>query len=76
MILPSLPTTRLRRVQFAGHALVQFDDFVEGVGHLAGHAGPFHRQADGEIAFLEGVHGLQQHGGVDAAVAAPLETIS
>ena len=33
-------------IQLAGHALVQFDDLVEGVGHLAGQTSPVERQAN------------------------------
>ena len=46
--------------QFAGHALVQLDDLVERVGHLAGDAGPVERQAHAWFALFQGGQGDQQ----------------
>ncbi len=40
-------------VEFAGHTLVEIDDFVERVGHFARHSGPIFRQPGGEIPFLK-----------------------
>ena len=47
--------------QLLGHPLVQLDDLVEGVGHLAGDAGPVERQADDRSALLQG--GQRRRGG-------------
>ena len=64
LILPSLPTARLMRVELARHPLVELEDVVERVGDLARHPGLVHRQAGGEIAIPKGDQGLQQEAGV------------
>ena len=58
-ILPSLPTTRLRRAELVAHALVLLDDLVERVGDLAVDAVEVDREADGEVALLEAEQGGQ-----------------
>ena len=46
--------------QLAGHALIELDDVVERVGHLAGHAGPVERQTGPAAALLQGQKAVQQ----------------
>jgi hypothetical protein len=70
--LPFLADDAAQALQFERHAFVQLDDLIEGVGHLARHARPLHRQADGEIAFFQSMHGPQQNGRVDAADTRPV----
>ena len=52
--------------------LVQLDDVVEGVGDLAGDAGPVGRQADAGAALPEGGEGAEE-GGHFGAVGGRLE---
>src|SRR6266446_5069519 len=49
----SLTKALTESIDSAHDPLIQFNDFVEGVGNLAGQAGPFDRQADGKFAALQ-----------------------
>src|SRR5690606_5915009 len=64
--------------ELAGHAFVELDDLVEGVGDLAVHAVEVDGEAGGEVALLEGEKGGQQFSPIEgpavrmaAAVAVP-----
>jgi len=55
--------------QLVDHAVKHFNDFIEGVGHLALHPGPLHGQPDREVPFFQGGQGMQEASGVNAVFA-------
>ena len=60
LILPSLPTALLMRANSLAMLRVQLEDVVQDIVDFAGDAGLIDRQANGEIALLEGDEGIQK----------------
>ena len=56
-----LPHHLVDATEFRGHALVHVHHLVEGIGHPARNAGPFHGQANAMLSTLQRMQCVQQH---------------